>query len=67
MQVKIESRTRPVEDLTARIREHRADGKTIDSFLDACVDTAHELHIVSWYFRVDNSNGLGWQIVAVFL
>ena len=34
MQVKIESRNRPVEDLTARIREHRADGKTIDSFLD---------------------------------
>ena len=64
MQIKIESRTRPVEDLTALIREHRHDGKTIDSFLDACVSAARELNL-TYYFRVDQANG--WKIVAVFL
>ena len=64
MQVKIESRNLPVEEISALIRKHRADGKTIDSFLDACVYTAHELDR-SYYFRVDQVNG--WHIVAVFL
>lgn len=65
MQVKIESRNRPVDEISACIREHRADGKTIDSFLNACVDAAHELDLAH-YFRVDQAAG-GWQIVAVFL
>jgi len=64
MQVKIESRNLPVEEISALIRKHRADGKTIDSFLDACVYTAHELDL-SFYFRIDQANG--WHIVAVFL
>ena len=66
MQVKIESRHLPVEEISALIREHRGDGKTIDSWLNACVDAAHELHLVSYYFRVEQSAD-GWQIVAVFL
>ena len=64
MQVKIESRHLPVEEISARIREHRGDGKTIDSFLDACVSAARELNL-TYYFRVDQANG--WKIVAVFL
>ena len=64
MQVKIESRHLPVEEISARIREHRGDGKTIDSWLNACVAAAHELDR-SYYFRVDQVSG--WKIVAVFL
>jgi|GEM_PF-4379041 len=66
MQVKIESRNLPVEEISTLIRKHRADGKTIDSFLNACVYAAHELHLASYYFRVDQAAD-GWQIVAVFL
>ena len=65
MQVKIESRNRPVDEISACIREHRAEGKTIDSFLNACVNAAHELDL-SYYFRVDQAADC-WQIVAVFL
>ena len=64
MQVKIESRNLPVDEISACIREHRADGKTIDSFLNACVAAAHELDL-TYYFRVDQVSG--WKIVAVFL
>lgn len=66
MQVKIESRSLSIGEITARIREHRGEGKTVDSFLDACVSAAHELHLTTWYFRVDQAVD-GWQIVAVFL
>ena len=65
MQVKIESRSLSTGEITARIREHRADGKTIDSWLNACVLAAHELDLPH-YFRVDQTID-GWQIVAVFL
>ena len=66
MQVKIESRSLSTGEITARIREHRADGKTIDSWLNACVSAAHDLNLTTWYFRVDQTID-GWQIVAVFL
>lgn len=66
MQVKIESRSLSTGEITARIREYRADGKTIDSWLNACVSAAHDLNLTSWYFRVDQTVD-GWQIVAVFL
>ena len=56
----------PDAELTARIREYRADGKTIDSWLNACVSAAHDLNLTTWYFRVEQSAD-GWQIVAVFL
>ena len=65
MRFKIESRRVPDAELTARIREYRADGKTIDSWLNACVLAAHELDLPH-YFRVDQTID-GWQIVAVFL
>ena len=66
MRFKIESRRVPDAELTARIREHRGEGKTVDSFLDACVSAAHDLNLTSWYFRVDQAAD-GWQLVAVFL
>ena len=66
MRFKIESRRVPDAELTALIREYRADGKTIDSWLNACVSAAHDLNLTTWYFRVDQTID-GWQIVAVFL
>ena len=66
MQVKIESRNRPVAEIATLIREHRGDGKTIDSWLNACVDAAHELNL-QYYFKVDCSPDVGYMIVAVFL
>ena len=64
MQIRIESRKLPLDEISARIREHRGTEKTIDSFLDACVAAAHELNL-TYYFRVDQVSG--WKIVAVFL
>ena len=66
MQVKIESRNLPVEEISALIRKHRGTEKTIDSWLNACVDAAHELDR-HYYFKVDHGQNGGYQIVAVFL